>query len=333
MEPLGTEANQPTQPPPAAGVRMEWEALPERVRAAVEGWLGSRVVRAESQHSGFSPGVAARILTADGRRCFVKAAGPLPNPDTAGMHRREARISAALPAGVPVPRLRWSYDEGEGGWVALVFDEVIGVQPAQPWRMDELERVLGAAEDLANLLTPSPLPVSEAGTVREALARQICGWARLRDEQPSRLGGLDAWSARNLERLIALEAEAPQAADGETLLQFDLRADNLLLSEDRVWVLDWPLACVGAAWVDVLFFAPSVTMQGGPLPEQVLARYPALREADPERVNAALASVAGFFTHRSLQPPPPGLPTLRPFQAAQGLVARAWLARRLGGSA
>jgi hypothetical protein len=71
-------------------------------------------------------------------------------------------------------------------------------------------------------------------------------------------------------------------------------------------------------------------MQGGPDPEDLFARWPGAGEADPAAVTAAVASVAGFFTHRALLPPPPGLPTLRSFQAAQGDVARAWLARRTG---
>ena len=39
--------------------------------------------------------------------------------------------------------------------------------------------------------------------------------------------------------------------------------------------------------------------------------------------------MAGYLTERSLQPPPPGLPMLRRFQAAQGEVARRWLATLL----
>jgi hypothetical protein len=38
---------------------------------------------------------------------------------------------------------------------------------------------------------------------------------------------------------------------------------------------------------------------------------------------------AGYFTERSLRPAPPGLPTVRLFQAAQGEVARRWLAALL----
>src|SRR3712207_8463013 len=94
--------------------RSAWQGIPGRVRAAVEAWLDSPVVSAASQSGGFSPGVAARLKTADGRRVFVKAAGPEPNPLTPTAHRQEARVAAALPAEVPVPRLLWSHDEGEG---------------------------------------------------------------------------------------------------------------------------------------------------------------------------------------------------------------------------
>jgi thiamine kinase-like enzyme len=130
--------------------------------------------------------------------------------------------------------------------------------------------------------------------------------------------------------LADLELSAIAAVTGETLLHFDVRADNVLLTDDRVWFVDWPHASVGAAWVDVVCFAPSVTMQGGPPPEEVIARHPACRTADPSAITATVAAVAGYFTHRALQPPPPGLPTVRAFQAAQGLVARRWLAQRTG---
>jgi hypothetical protein len=41
-------------------------------------------------------------------------------------------------------------------------------------------------------------------------------------------------------------------------------------------------------------------------------------------------AVAGYFTRQALLPDPPGLPTVRAFQAAQGSQARAWLRRRTG---
>jgi|DewCreStandDraft_2_1066082.scaffolds.fasta_scaffold01353_7 aminoglycoside phosphotransferase (APT) family kinase protein len=315
--------------PPAAGVRLAWEELPARRRDAVEAWLGSPVVAAVAQQSGFSPGVAARLRTADGRRVFVKAAGPEPNPVTPAMHRRESAILRALPPEAPVPRLLWSCDEGEQGWVVLAMEDVDGRHPALPWRMDELERVMEALVGLAAALTPSPLSSRVVGTAAEQFTERLCGWQRLLQERPD---GLDAWSARHLDALAGLEAQAPVAVTGDTLLHFDIRADNLLLTPQHVWFVDWPLACVGAAWVDPVFFAPSVTMQGGPPPDALLQLHPACRAADPQAITAAIAAVAGFFTHRALQPPPPGIPTVRAFQAAQGVIARRWLAERTGWS-
>jgi hypothetical protein len=97
-----------------------------------------------------------------------------------------------------------------------------------------------------------------------------------------------------------------------------------------VVAVDWPWACVGAAWVDLLLLLPSVTMQGGPDPEATFAAHPVAAGADPEAVTTALAALAGFLVGDARLPPPPGLPTLRAFQLGQGLVALDWLRRRTG---
>lgn len=316
-----------SSPPPAAGVRLLWADVPGRVRRAFEARLGERITEATSSPGGFSPGVAARLRTSGARRIFVKAAGPEPNPDTPVLHRREAEIVGALPPGVPVPRLLLSHDEGEGGWVVLAFEDVDGRNPVEPWRPVELDRALGALAALAGLLTPSPLPPASVGGAGEWPVVDGGHWRKLAEERPARLGG---WSLRHLDRLAELEAAAPEAVAGDTLLHLDVRADNLILTPDRAVLVDWPHARVGAPWMDVAFFAPSVAMQGGPPPEELLPRYPPARHADADAVTAAVAAIAGFFVREGLQPAPPGLPTLRPFQAAQGEAARTWLARRSG---
>jgi Ser/Thr protein kinase RdoA (MazF antagonist) len=317
------------QPPPAEGVRLDWSEVAPSTRAAVEAWLGSHIVSAVSQRTGFSPGVAARLLTADGRRFFLKAIGPKPNPQSVSIHRQEIAVTSRLPASAPVPRLLWSLDDLETGWVVLIFEHIDGHTPAQPWNDKELRRVLAALVDLSDALTPSPLTTDLVGSASHAFSTRMRGWVYALDDAQVQ-AKLDAWSSRHLDALCELEAQAGRAVNGDTLLNFDIRADNVLLTPDKVWIVDWPLACVGAAWVDVVFFAPSVYMQGGWLPEQVIAHHPAVQKAKPEDITAAVAAVAGFFTYQALLPPPPGLPTLRPFQAAQGVVAREWVAQRTG---
>ena len=54
-----------------------------------------------------------------------------------------------------------------------------------------------------------------------------------------------------------------------------------------------------------------------------MAGLGAARAADPQDLAATVCAMAGYLTHQSLLPAPPGLPTLRTFQAAQGVVAEA----------
>src|SRR3954464_11392696 len=95
----------PRTGPAAAGVRLAYDALPAPVRGWVDTTLGSPVVQARTQPGGFSPGVAARLVCADGSRAFVKAVSAKTNEDSPKLHRREAQVLAALPDDLPVPRL------------------------------------------------------------------------------------------------------------------------------------------------------------------------------------------------------------------------------------
>lgn len=307
--------------PPAAGVRVHWEGLPASIREAIEKRLEGKVVDAITQPGGFSPGLAARLRLDDGRRVFVKAVSETANPDSPAMHRREAQVVAAMPVGAPVPRLQWTYEDD--GWVVLGFDDVDGQHPTLPWQEDELDLVVRSLREMSALLTPSPI---ESHTAGSRFARDIQGWksALVRNEDR-----LDPWVLRNLERLAQLEALAPAAAAGQTLLHFDTRADNLLIADGRVYVVDWPSACIGAAWVDWVAMSASVAMQGGPPPQVFVDRFH-IEGATSGEIDAVLCSLAGYFVVRALDPPPPGLPTVRAFQAAQGEVALAWLRERLG---
>lgn len=306
--------------------RVPWANLPADVRNWVAAELASPVVTARSQPGGFSPGAACRLTLADGRRAFLKAVSSAANPASPGIHRREATVTAALPPQVPVPRFRAIFDDGQ--WVALLFDDIDGREPEQPWRCDELERVLAAIDRMHELLTPTPV-IANLRTVAQEHADAFGGWRDLASAATTP-AGLDDWSRRNLDRLAGLESGWQRAAAGETLLHSDIRADNILISTDQVWFVDWPWACVGAAWFDVLAMVPSVVMQGGPAPEWVLARSRTAALADRDAINTVLAALAGYFTRQALLPPPPGIPTVREFQAVQGDHARAWLRERTG---
>jgi Phosphotransferase enzyme family len=303
--------------------RVPWHELPAAVRSWARDVLGAAVVTAVSQPGGFSPGAASRLTLADGRRAFIKAVCGSANPDSPDMHRSEARIAAALPPGVPAPEFLGGFDDGE--WVALLFRDADGRQPGQPWQLPDLERVITSLDTLHELLTPSPLTAVPG--VAEQYESSLSGWRQLAEAGG---GGLGEWSGRNLESLADLESGWAAAAAGTTLLHGDVRADNVLITAAGVIFVDWPAACIGAPLFDVVAFAPSVAMQGGPDPDWIVARSRSAAAADPGAITAVVAAVAGYFTRQALLPPPPGLPTVRAFQAAQGQHARQWLRLRTG---
>ncbi|MEU9205290.1 phosphotransferase [Streptomyces sp. NPDC048332] len=310
--------------PPATGVRHHWAGLPHAVRAAVQDILGAPVVEARSQSGGFSPGVAARVRLADGSRAFVKAVSAETNPDSPDHHRAEARNTAALPAHAPAPKLLGSYDDGT--CVALVLEDIDGHQPRVPWDPAELDRVLAAVGDLTRALTPAPVDAPPAASGKTTM---FTGWRTLHAAGDT--ARLDPWVARRLGTLAELESGWEEPVAGDSLAHGDLRADNILLTEDRVVFVDWPHAVRAAPWFDLLAMLPCVAAQGGPDPETVFTAHPLGRGADPAGVTAVLAALAGYFVAHSLRPDPPGLPTLRAFQAAQGAAAVDWLRRRLAG--
>lgn len=316
-------------------MRPTWEQLPARVRTGIEQVLGFPVVRAESQRGGFSPGVAARVHGPEGQQAFVKAVLPDVNPTTPQLHRDEARFTALLPEDHPSPRLLGTYDDG--GCVALVLEAVDGRPPREPWQDDELAAAVAALRLQADVAAHAALP-----SVQQTHGDVLTGWRSLVAERPC----LAPWEDRHLGSLAELEPKWEAAAAGDGWLHFDTRGDNMLIRRDGSAVLvDWPWSCRGAAVFDAVCFVPSAVMHGAlglvhgdvltlPVPllgeaaEEVFRLFGSTAPADD--VNVLLCAFAGLMQHRMRQPPPPGMPTLRAFQAAQGQVACAWLGHRTG---
>jgi aminoglycoside phosphotransferase len=306
---------------PAAGVHLPWAEVPGAVRTWAARVGGGEPVSAHDLTGGFSPGATA-VLDCPRGPIFVKAVGAGLNPESPDFHRREAVLSAGLPLAPQFPRLLTVYDDGD--WVALAFEAVDGRPPAHPWDEVELRAAVRALDALHARLTPNPVP--GAPSAGERLRHLFGGWADLaaRERAPE---GLDEWTGRNLDRLAELESGWPAAVAGPTLLHGDVRSDNLLVTHSGVVFVDWPHACVGAPVFDLVAWAPSVTLEGGPSPEELLALSVSGSAVDRDALAVVVAAFSGFLVEHSLRPPPPGLPTLRSFQATQGEVALAWLRR------
>lgn len=287
-----------------------WDALRPALRTEIERLAGGRVVGARSRAGGFSPGFASRLTLADGGRVFVKAIDARRWPHEVAAYRAEARVNAALANGAPVPRFLGALDDER--WIVLAFEDVDGVNP-EPWTPATLGRVLAATADLGRPAVPLDRDHPRLG-----------GWATLTAD---RLAPHDPWAAANLPRLADLERAGLATARGDSLVHCDLYPHNILLTPDRVVVVDWPHARLGAPVVDLVTVLSSAAADGLD-PEAALRRHAAgVPSGD---VDAVLAAHAGFLVAGALATMPPGLERIAAAKRRLGAAATRWLRHRIG---
>jgi hypothetical protein len=300
-----------TVPSASTAQRPRWDTLPDDLRRAVESRLGARVAQAQSQDSGFTPGLASRLLLADGRRVFVKAASSQTAPWVVDAYRRECEVTAALPAGVHAPRALWTLDAG--AWFVAVVEDVEGRHPRRPWDGDELTVVLAMLTDNARLLTPppasltTPLLADEMATELDLVRRLDLPWR---------------------DTCVDL-AEQMLASPATTVVHTDVRDDNVLLTSDGAVTVDWNVVAAGPAWFDVVSLLVQAHGDGVDA-DAVLAREPLTRDVDPDLVDGVLALLLGYFTWAADQDPVETSRYLRTHQAWYRDASRTWLSARRG---
>ena len=274
------------------------------------------MVEAISQGGGFTPGFASVLVCEDGSRHFVKAASSVAQPVFADSYREEARKLGALPETVPAPRLLWVED---GDWVVLGLEYVEARAPQRPWRADELDLCLDAAEVVADGLTPVP-----EGLDLDPVSTEFAAWPGLwtrvddRDVRP------------HADEAAGLAATYAEVTGGETLVHTDLRDDNALLTTDgRALFCDWNWPVVGAPWLDSVILLISPRGDGLDV-ERVIAERRLLRDVPADHVDRFLALLAGYLLSQAGQPVPASSPHLRDAQRWQGEAVWDWLCERRG---
>lgn len=300
--------------------RLEWLHLPASVRALVEQRLGSPVVHAESQGSGFTPGFASRLTGANGSRLFVKAASKKAQAPFAESYAEEARKLRLLPAGLPIPRLLWHHEDDL--WVVLGFDCVDGRPPRRGWIARELHTCLDTLAEIAEALHPVPAALRLA-PLTEDLPGLLTGWEYVARTQPD-------WP--HLAKARQLSTSYVGFPGNDAFVHSDVRDDNFLLTRDgRALLCDWNWPALGAVWIDAVDLLISAYGDGLDA-DAVLAEHPLTRDADPEHVDAWIASLCGFMLEARDRPVPPTSPYLRVHSRWWSEASWAWLAHRRGWS-
>ena len=100
--------------------------------------------------------------------------------------------------------------------------------------------------------------------------------------------------------------------------------------DGRAVIVDWPWAAHGASWFDALTLLVDARVNDPACDtESALGEHAVFASAGPQQVDSVLAALAGYFLDNARKPSPPGLPTLRAFQLAEGAACLGWLRERL----
>ncbi len=312
-----------------------WSEVPLAVRREAERRLRARVVRATRAYGGYAASATFRLRLANGKRAFFKAGYP-PPPGSAAIFPvdREAKRYAALApiVGRWMPRYRGDFRLER--WHVLLMED-LGPARIPPWSARTARLACRSYARFHRATLGSALPRwlsrtqhAEFGGYWRQLERlgQLDGTASLAGR---RADEAREWIDAALPLLVEHERRLAASRRPFVLLHFDTRSDNVRIAGDRMVMFDWPFASVGPPEFDVAAFAQTIAAEGGPAPERAVAWYEELLPLRARELDAAVVGIAGYFAHRSWQPPPPGLPRLRSVQRRQLKATLAWAARRL----
>ncbi|MEV1200438.1 phosphotransferase family protein [Microbispora rosea] len=175
------------------------------------------------------------------------------------LYEREMWAGSVLPEHIPTPRMLLAEQAPE--WVAMVFEHIDNAEHADlSPRSPHIPRVLSAVNRMNAALTPCPS--AAASPVAQNVYALRAKAAHMLTERADTLGD-DLELYRD-----ALAGFDPVHLVGDTLLHYDLHAGNILITRERVQVIDWSFACQGAPWGDLALLAPRL-IQAGHTPEQM----------------------------------------------------------------
>jgi len=337
MKPLFAEPATPETKP-------DFADIPEDILKKIGRRLAGEVEDGDVVYGSFSAS-AGYVLTLDsGIRVFAKGTHPGEMAHGTQHLRQEIAAYENLPVLKDVSPAYYSFvtDNDEDGWSLGLWEYIAPDAPAP---------TADAVRDIMTLLVRVHQSDVPAGALRPAREQNFISgffqdekkWRRLRDEEKTRDKFLSlftsaadgaAWLDHALESLIAWQADNATRVYVEGLIHGDLRLDNVLFGGGRVYLVDWPNACIGPVLFDLVFIAAHLESLGLCKAEDSIAAYRAAGgqpfvsdDAATAELCAMLGAVSGYFADQAYRAVPEKLPRLRWMQKSMLLACLNILSR------
>lgn len=277
----------PGRPPCLIGLllakRIQWADLPGSLKESISARTGP-IRSGRAVADGQNSPLAAVLETRDGT-VFVKGL-----PSDHRMVITQAREAAAAPLVKGIsPELLWHFDEA--GWNVLGFENVDGRSAEYHPGSPDIDLVVDLMEALGVIEMPAgPGPWKPIET--------------------------------RFRTYVDYPADA-MAFSGRTLTHTDWMPDNILITHDRAWLIDWAWATPAGSWTDPAFWLLRLVAHGHSIDEAeaIAARLPAYAATGPDHL--ALFAHANLKMWAEIERDHPV-----PWAITMAATARAWAEHR-----
>ena len=313
--------------------KLPWQQVPQAVRRHVAQALGAPVARATRIWGGYAPTPTYRLVLKDGRRAFFKGTNQDSNVFMKKALLSEERVyrDVAPILGKWMPQLYAVFRVDD--WHVLILED-LGSQSVPPWT-PKLTRAITHAlaafhHSSLGVQPPTWLPLPDGDLAAESWTLVL--QESLEFQRIAALAGEEAsqvvkWFQQVSPTIEQVMQQSILKEGADVILHGDLRSDNLRFRQGRLCLFDWPSITLGRPEWDMVAFAQTVTVEGGPSPEQVMTWYGEQFSVSPDAIECALAWWLAFFARRAWLPEVPSLPRLRRFQRQQLGILISWTAR------
>lgn len=226
--------------------------------ARIERLVGRGQLTFKPVQGGYTAAKRYICRSEDAVSAFVKIAG---NERTAGWLRREHLVYKAFEAPFMAHFVAFDDDESQP---LLIVEDLSAHHWPPPWTERSVALALQAVHDMHAMKADVP-------SYAELHGPRPSQWTNIRNAPDGLLGlapAAEDWLGAALPALIEHEEKCTPA--GEALCHFDIRSDNICLSDEQAFLIDWNNACLGNPDLDLGFWLPSLCHEGGPLPEEIL---------------------------------------------------------------
>jgi hypothetical protein len=202
--------------------------------------------------------------------------------------------------------------DDDGSKPILIIEDLSAHHWPPPWSERQIELVLRQIDTMHH-------PVANLETFEQLYGPPILGWQSVTADPTAFLAlGVagERWLNAALPSLLSYEAQC--RTEGDSLAHLDLRSDNMCVTESQAIFVDWNLACLANARLDLGFWLPSLAYEAGLEPEMILPDAPEIA-----------AWVSGFFAARAGLPEIADAPQVRRVQRQQLASALPWVIRAL----